>query len=108
MVETERPPEVDRALEFPASLETTTKRMLAYSQCCCETSEVLSGLLMSATLTQALRDKFSRLRDGQRVIGKECLAAVTAATEAMRAREAAMLELPFGDDENAETPQAFR
>jgi len=108
MVETELPPESVRAMEYPASLETTIKRMLAYSQCCLETAEVLSGLLLSATLTQALREKLSRLRDGQKVIGRECLAAVTVATEEGKAREAGMLELPLEGGEPSETPRAFR
>ena len=108
MVETELPPESMRAMEYPAELSTTIKRMLAYSQCCCETAEVLSGLLLSANLTQALREKVSRLRDGQKVMGREMLGAVTAATEEGKAREAGMLSLPLEGDATNETPRAFR
>jgi hypothetical protein len=108
VVETREVLEVDRALEFPAHLETSVKRMIAYGQCCCETAEVISGVLLSATLTKALREKLSRLRDGQKVIGREMLSAVTAATEEGKRQEAAMLELPLGDGEMSETPQAFR
>lgn len=92
MVETA--PELDRALEFPACLETTVKRMHLYSQSCCETAEVLTGLLRSATLTDSLRKKLRRLRDGQTVMGKEMLAAIVAATEAMKRHEQSMSELP--------------
>jgi len=108
VVETERPPEVERALEFPAAFEATTRRMLQYGQCCAETAELLLQLLQFDPMEDTLRQRIERLRRQQAVVGKLFVRAAMDATEAMKAKEAEMLELPLGDDENAETPQAFR
>lgn len=100
MVETREALEVDRALEYPASFEATTRRMLQYGQCCAEAAEVLGDLEGAATISADFRGKLNRLRRQQAVLGKLFVVAARDATEAMKAKEAAMVELPMTPSHN--------